>query len=219
LWNRSSTPQSNTYSLRYNRLRGTSGYRAPEFFKDNPSFSNKLDIGALGCIFYELVTGRELFQTDNAVIVHCDALANNPLDRGHNGETVRGLLSLSEFPIGKTVAKQRIEDHLLNMLQVDPWLRPSEFVLFQMFTSENRRLHIEWLHDLAQFQACQFSYKEALEEATRRSLGLPMSSEPPAPIPSWEEQLSRDEARARHLLRAQQLQIERLASVRQLLSK
>jgi serine/threonine protein kinase len=191
-------------------LRGTSGYRAPEFFQNNPSFSNKLDIWALGCIFYELVSRRKLFQTDNAVIVYRDTVTNIPLDSNstfepHNRETERRLLSLSEFPIGKTVARQPIEEHLLRMLQVEPRVRPSAFILCQSF-SQDYRLHIEWLHDLAtsKFQACQFSYEEALEEATRRSLGLPMSSEPPTPILSWEEQLRRNEARAGHLLKTQE---------------
>ena len=151
------------------------------------------------------------------MIVYRDTVANISLD---NRETERRLLCLSEFPIGKTVARQPIEEHLLRMLQVEPRVRPSASILCQNF-SQDYRLHIEWLHDLAtsKFQACQFSCEEALEEATRRSLGLPMSSEPSTPIPSWEEQVRRDEARAGHFLKTQEREIKTLASVRKLLSE
>jgi serine/threonine protein kinase len=47
--------------------RGTSGYMAPEFFDETPSFNNKLDIWSMGCILYELVVGQKAFQTDQAV--------------------------------------------------------------------------------------------------------------------------------------------------------
>jgi len=45
--------------------RGTSCYRAPELLKEFPVFSNKVDIFALGCILFELVTGgKKAFQSD-----------------------------------------------------------------------------------------------------------------------------------------------------------
>src|SRR5436190_13307162 len=47
--------------------RGTQGYRAPELLSDDPKFTKKVDIWALGCILYELVTGRKAFDTDLVV--------------------------------------------------------------------------------------------------------------------------------------------------------
>jgi serine/threonine protein kinase len=45
--------------------RGTSGYRAPELFNPGKSYySNRSDIWALGCIVYELATGRQVFEND-----------------------------------------------------------------------------------------------------------------------------------------------------------
>jgi len=45
--------------------RGTSGYRAPELIGQEPVFSNKVDIFALGCILFELVShGRKAFTYD-----------------------------------------------------------------------------------------------------------------------------------------------------------
>jgi serine/threonine protein kinase len=44
--------------------RGTTSYRAPELIQDNPIYTQKVDIWALGCIFYEVITGQKAFQSD-----------------------------------------------------------------------------------------------------------------------------------------------------------
>lgn len=49
-------------TTRYSR--GTTGYRAPELLEEKPTFNNKVDIWALGCIFYELITGSKAFHDD-----------------------------------------------------------------------------------------------------------------------------------------------------------
>jgi len=43
---------------------GTEGYRSPELLSDDPSFTNKSDIWALGCVVFELVSGTSLFRSD-----------------------------------------------------------------------------------------------------------------------------------------------------------
>jgi len=62
----SASTQSYTTSAR-----GTPGYRAPELLKEPASFTNKVDIWSLGCIFYELVTGSQLFKNDVHVFEYC----------------------------------------------------------------------------------------------------------------------------------------------------
>lgn len=47
--------------------RGTPGYRAPEVIAELGSYTGKVDIWALGCIIFELCTGRPLFPNDWAV--------------------------------------------------------------------------------------------------------------------------------------------------------
>ena len=47
--------------------RGTASYRAPELLNAG-RFNNKVDIFALGCIIYEMVTGRQLFAGDFSVL-------------------------------------------------------------------------------------------------------------------------------------------------------
>jgi serine/threonine protein kinase len=44
--------------------RGTEGYRAPELMTEQPAYTDKVDIWAIGCIMYELVTGRKCFVND-----------------------------------------------------------------------------------------------------------------------------------------------------------
>jgi serine/threonine protein kinase len=43
---------------------GTPSYRAPELLTNDASFTNKVDIWALGCILHELATGRVAFSED-----------------------------------------------------------------------------------------------------------------------------------------------------------
>jgi len=40
---------------------GTTGYRAPKLLEDVPTFDNKADIWAMGCILFELATGKKAF--------------------------------------------------------------------------------------------------------------------------------------------------------------
>jgi eukaryotic-like serine/threonine-protein kinase len=47
--------------------RGTSSYRAPEILCADPKYTNKVDIWAVGCIMYEMCTGRKSFAGDFAV--------------------------------------------------------------------------------------------------------------------------------------------------------
>ena len=47
--------------------KGTSNYRAPELLSEQPTFTNKVDIWALGCVLYELSTFSVAFRGDWAV--------------------------------------------------------------------------------------------------------------------------------------------------------
>lgn len=47
--------------------KGTSSYRAPEIIKEDAKYNNKVDIWAIGCIFYELVCEEKAFPNDWAV--------------------------------------------------------------------------------------------------------------------------------------------------------
>ena len=47
-------------------VKGTSSYRSPELVKDG-IYTNKVDIWAMGCIFYEIIFRHKAFRNDNAV--------------------------------------------------------------------------------------------------------------------------------------------------------
>lgn len=55
----------NSFSTVYSR--GTPSYRAPELLAILAHYSQKSDIWALGCIFYQICTGRKAFEDDWAV--------------------------------------------------------------------------------------------------------------------------------------------------------
>jgi len=48
--------------------RGTSGYRAPELTRPQAKYTNKVDMFALGCVFYELFCKRKAFDSDWEII-------------------------------------------------------------------------------------------------------------------------------------------------------
>ena len=52
-------------STRYSR--GTSSYRAPELLNEQATFTKRVDIWALGCVLYELASGKVAFHEDWAV--------------------------------------------------------------------------------------------------------------------------------------------------------
>jgi Flp pilus assembly protein TadD len=58
----SKATEKRAITTRYNR--GTEGYRAPELTFEPSHFTNKVDIWALGCIFFELLAGKQAFKDD-----------------------------------------------------------------------------------------------------------------------------------------------------------
>jgi serine/threonine protein kinase len=50
------------HTTRYTR--GTTGYCAPEILREDARVNNKVDMFAVGCILYEVTTGRKLFPND-----------------------------------------------------------------------------------------------------------------------------------------------------------
>jgi len=117
-------------SSKTNRLttsaKGTPGYRSPELLDFVPGESaqhtNRVDIWAMGCILYQLVTGTQLFISDSAVVyyVYSAKSLEVPLDNTFDADST-----------------QIITKYIVDMLQVKPGERPSAATLSMEF---NRHL-------------------------------------------------------------------------------
>jgi len=100
--------------------KGTPGYRAPELICDNSKYNNKVDIWALGCILYELVVGKRLFETDLAVLGHYNSNSS---------------LQLAFDDTFDSESRNEITEAIDEMLQNDPSTRPSAASLFAAFST------------------------------------------------------------------------------------
>ena len=97
---------------------GSSGYRAPELIDSSGRYTNKVDIWAMGCVLYELVTRERAFKDDWEVFKYL-----------HSGTSKEVVLDLA-FDEGST---QAITSHIVTMLQIDSSVRPSASKLSQDF--------------------------------------------------------------------------------------
>lgn len=94
--------------------RGTASYRAPELLRTKATFTNKVDIWALGCILYEAVFGTKLFKQDYHVLRYTDAW------RSFSRKVHIPQISHS-VPYG---CRMLISESIHDMLEVDPAMRP-----------------------------------------------------------------------------------------------
>lgn len=108
--------------------RGSPSYRAPELVTDQDShtFTNKIDIWALGCILFELVLGKKPFPSDLAVFQYYMEYRKST----EASPLVREIESMT-FP--DPISSQILRKTLMEMLDLDPSKRPSARVLINTF--------------------------------------------------------------------------------------
>src|SRR5271155_1059326 len=72
--------------------RGTCSYRAPELLRASPTFNNKVDIWAMGCILYELVYATKAFPSDEELFHFTMSVRTNggKIELPQSSETVNG---------------------------------------------------------------------------------------------------------------------------------
>jgi serine/threonine protein kinase len=111
------------YTTQYSR--GTNSYRAPELIRDcNRNYTNKVDIWAVGCIFYELVFQVKAFQGDYEVIQCCCE--------------PRGFEKALQFPFESVrfldeARKTFVSKLILEMLDIDATRRPGAEAIHERF--------------------------------------------------------------------------------------
>lgn len=97
------------------RTAGTFLYMAPEQIRGKPPLTNRTDLYALGCVFYELLTGQPPFMADTpAEILHKHLKEPPP----------RLAQSVLDCP-------KELDQLVTDLLQKDPALRPASAVVVQ----------------------------------------------------------------------------------------
>ena len=104
--------------------RGSPSYRAPERIQDD-KYTNKVDIWALGCIFYELIFEGKAFSSDLAVQQYF-------LENSFSGK----LLQLPFRPDMLAYASRKtfISKTIYRMLEVKACKRPAAETLHELFS-------------------------------------------------------------------------------------
>jgi serine/threonine protein kinase len=140
-------------TTRYSR--GTASYRAPELLQESPTYNNKVDIWALGCILVELAYGTRLFAEDWNVL---QFVSNNSLP---------SLPTLPWPSVMKTYLMGCVHD-LLNRTREQ---RPRAADVMRLFQSISSLLdpavttslgHIEFLRTYQEWKDRVFSLDETL---------------------------------------------------------
>jgi len=110
--------------------RGTSGYRAPELTRPQAKYTNKVDLFALGCVFYELFCKRKAFDSDWDIISY--DLKSRREERQFSFH--------SAFVPDKFMQRIGVEI-ILPLLSLTPHARPSAEILLKI----SRRLKFIYL--------------------------------------------------------------------------
>ena len=101
--------------------RGTPGYRAPELIiDDSRRYTNKVDVWALGCIFYELLTHEKAFKEDYNIREY------------HNTSTLNLTITISNVP---DVLQSHFSEILQELLHLDFERRPKTTELSSILQS------------------------------------------------------------------------------------
>jgi serine/threonine protein kinase len=103
------TSEGATFPKPTDFARGTTCYRTPELLSEKPSYTNKVDIWALGYILYELASGKRAFNSDVACNEHAVRRPIPPL-------TIS-----TPFP---SLQQSQLGDYVNRLMQVDWTRRP-----------------------------------------------------------------------------------------------
>jgi serine/threonine protein kinase len=102
---------------------GTTGYRAPELVRGiKKVFTNKVDIWAIGCIFYEMVFRRKAFYEDYATL-------------NYSFDGTLYIPPMNSDNIWEMISRDVLVSALKKLLNIDPKQRPAAIEIRQQFRS------------------------------------------------------------------------------------
>lgn len=125
------------HTTRY--ARGSERYRAPELLEEHPTFTNKVDMWALGCILYELVTGEPTFKG------YLDIL-NYALDPKSNKRTIE--VSFPENDHFPTLFESHVNTNIRLLLGRSAPTRPSAAGVRRIFNFHCQVLSLENVNEI-----------------------------------------------------------------------
>ena len=107
--------------------RGTSSYRAPELVNPDGerTFTNKVDIWAIGCILYEVICRKRAFQDDYNVSLYS-------VEYRYFKSELKIPIDPAD-PLVDLNTKECLRNIIHSMLQIDPLKRPTAKDLCQAF--------------------------------------------------------------------------------------
>ena len=146
---------------------GSNGYRAPELMEGE--YTTKVDIWAMGCILYELATGKRAFENDWAVLKYRNS--------GKNMVTI-----LDDTFDTQLIAI--ITKHIADMLQIEAPARPSASILSADFVRQYRLSQID----------SHIGVQSSKESNSVTLLPIPNESKPIAPVAQQQHQVVATEA-------------------------
>jgi serine/threonine protein kinase len=115
--------------------RGTVSYRAPEMIQgDHGTWNNKVDIWALGCIFYELITSERAFLGDFGIEQHAERFRLYP----NRLQNVR-------WPPIDARSKTIVSGMVHAMLMPNNWDRPRTVYLLGVLSELEKDASSVWL--------------------------------------------------------------------------
>src|SRR5271169_2961576 len=113
---------TSNHAITTHASRGTGGYRAPELLPEGAApgrFTSKVDVWALGCIIFELLTGEQAFSNDF-----------NLYDHYYVRENVSKSISLDGYP---RLLEHYLLQTIIELLHKDPNDRPRSSQFAPMF--------------------------------------------------------------------------------------
>ena len=103
--------------------RGTRGYRVPELIRPSQSkYTNKVDLWAIGCILYELVLRRRVFEDDWEILQYATS--------GKHFEII-----IEPETVPDNGRREFISNIIRELLSIGPTQRPRADVLYKRFIS------------------------------------------------------------------------------------